>query len=150
MDALTPWLNLPSSGKFARHGEMLRQDAASFGVGFSPSFIGDEFVGYYPAALFQNGDLDTNCNQITAGGWVQGPGALPPMGSGGFSSGGFGRAAFMNNVQVLGSSPSGPDLVNDANLQAFAPAPQCYDVAISNSSSGGWRTYIYYGGPGGC
>jgi hypothetical protein len=113
-------------------------------------FWNNEFVGFYPAALFQNGDLDTNNNRITAGGWVQGPGLLPAMGSGSFPSGGFGQAAYMHNIELLGSSASGPDLVIDASLRAFAPTPQCYDVAINNGSSTNWRTYIYYGGPGGC
>jgi hypothetical protein len=70
------------------------------------------------------------------------------MGSGGFASAGFGKAAFQALVDYFTSSTT--SAIKDATLTAVQPSPTCYtDVLHNNSGAAGYRTYFYFGGPGG-
>jgi hypothetical protein len=111
-------------------------------------FLNNQLLGYYPASLFQGGDLATQARSFSFGGVTSGVGTWPPMGSGEYAAAGWGRAAYQRNIQWLGTPPSG-DVAVDAFLSAYAPSPRCYSIVVNNGSGTSYASHIYFGGPGG-
>nr|XP_043607592.1 uncharacterized protein LOC122579476 [Erigeron canadensis] len=103
-------------------------------------------VGYWPAALFTH--LQDHASMVQFGGEVvnsqaSGSHTATQMGSGHFSSEGFGKASYIRNMQVVDWDNS---LIPLSNMKVLADNPNCYDIrgGINNV----WGNYIYYGGPG--
>uniref|UniRef100_A0A453KBG8 Neprosin PEP catalytic domain-containing protein n=1 Tax=Aegilops tauschii subsp. strangulata TaxID=200361 RepID=A0A453KBG8_AEGTS len=68
-------------------------------VAYGPQNI---HIGYWPREIFHF--MKDQCNYALWGGYVQGPTASshsPQMGSGHFASEGFGKAAFVSNIQIV-------------------------------------------------
>jgi hypothetical protein len=110
-------------------------------------YLSDQPVGYYPVSIFRGGALASSANRIDFGGEVACEGVrCPPMGSGEFASAGFGKAAYQRVVCYHSAGVFGLS----ATLSADPLTPQCYTIDISNVSGiPDWRTYFYFGGPGG-
>ncbi|CAM0943468.1 unnamed protein product [Alopecurus aequalis] len=103
-------------------------------------------IGYWPNSIFHY--MKDKGNQAFWGGFVQGPTAStdsPQMGSGHFASEGFGKAAFMKNIQIV-----------DRNNKLVIPNVHTSYPGSSNLSkynTDGYEVnkygmHMYYGGPG--
>ncbi len=100
-------------------------------------------VGYYPGALYGNGELARQASIIRWGGEDTGDPTACQMGSGAFPSEGWGRAAYHDVVFYID-----PNTVSQwANLSKVETPPDCYLIDIHNASSNGQKTFFYFGGP---
>ena len=108
--------------------------------------VGGTWIGSYPASLFANGTLGTNARLASFGGeTTTGFGAFPAMGSGRFPAEGFGKAAYQRVAGVNDMS----GILRDAQLIPGVVSPNCYNVIIGNNTPSTWRSFFFYGGPGG-
>ncbi|WJX87662.1 hypothetical protein P8452_69826 [Trifolium repens] len=110
-------------------------------------FGNGNIVGYWPASLFR--ELKGEAYYAHFGGEVlnlrsRGSHTTTQMGSGHFDTEGYGKAAYIRNIQVAVNSPS---------IWIDLPEPEytmekenCY--ALKGRYSKGWGNYIYFGGPG--
>lgn len=108
--------------------------------------VGNIQVGYWPKELFT--DLHDHAAKIEFGGEVyntspEGPHTTTQMDSDHFSSEGFGKSAYVNNIQMVDQNNV---LHPVSDLQLGAENMNCYDV--SNGYSSTWGNYIFFGGPG--
>lgn len=103
-------------------------------------------IGYWPSSQFSY--MKEMASKALWGGYVQGPTASedsPQMGSGHFASEGYGKAAFVRDIQV----------VNDDNMRVI-PNPVKADPGSTNRRKYTYEYYghnpngmhVYYGGPG--
>lgn len=105
-----------------------------------------ELIGFWPKELFKN--LQDHATLIEYGGEVfshdlSGRHTSTQMGSGHFPDEGFGKAAYIRNLEVVDQN----NYLNDVtNLKLFPEKPNCYSVTSGFSDA--WRNYIYFGGPG--
>lgn len=104
-------------------------------------------IGYWPSSQFSS--MKDKCNFAFWGGYVQGPTASsdpPQIGSGHFASEGFGKAAFVRNIQAIEDennklvTPS----IRSAHPRADNPKLYTYDDYGLNDDG----MHVYYGGPG--
>lgn len=104
-------------------------------------------IGYWPSSQFSS--MKDKCNFAFWGGYVQGPTASsdpPQIGSGHFASEGFGKAAFVRNIQAIEDennklvTPS----IRSAHPRDDNPKLYTYDDYGLNDDS----MHVYYGGPG--
>jgi hypothetical protein len=102
-------------------------------------------VGYYPATLYNGGQMATSAQEISYGGETVchaiGWGA---MGSGLFANAGWQGAAYQRDIFFF---PPEGGAVN-ANLTALELSPGCYSVDLG-SAADPWNIYFFFGGPGG-
>jgi hypothetical protein len=109
-------------------------------------YIGDVAVGYYPTSLYGGGPLATQASSIDYGGETVGTTSWPKMGSGKYPNKGFGLAAYQRFIQYF----TGGGSSSFATLTKSEPSPSCYKINVSNNTSDpNYRTYFFYGGPGG-
>jgi hypothetical protein len=111
-------------------------------------YIGDTAVGYYPTSLYQGGPLAASASSIDYGGETVGSTSWPKMGSGRFprKRNSFGIAAFHRLIHYFNS----PSTLAAATLARSEPSPSCYKINVfNNTSNTSWKSYFYYGGPGG-
>ncbi|CEJ88540.1 hypothetical protein VHEMI04747 [[Torrubiella] hemipterigena] len=114
----------------------------------------DRWIGYYPGALFADNDkgqsLAKGANTISVYGEVLNGGkemTTTDMGSGEFPSAGFGKAAFIRNVEVY--TPEGKTVdYNTAAGNVVISDPKRYDLEVHWASGTAWGSYLYVGGPG--
>uniref|UniRef100_A0A0D9YZI7 Neprosin PEP catalytic domain-containing protein n=1 Tax=Oryza glumipatula TaxID=40148 RepID=A0A0D9YZI7_9ORYZ len=104
-------------------------------------------IGYWPSSQFSC--IKDKCNFAFWGGYVQGPTASSDpsqIGSGHFASEGFGKAAFVRNIQAIEDennklvTPS----IRSAHPRADNPKLYTYDDYGLNDDG----MHVYYGGPG--
>ncbi|XP_050918087.1 uncharacterized protein LOC127135410 [Lathyrus oleraceus] len=103
-------------------------------------------IGYWPATLFTH--LKYVADEVHFGGEIvnQKPGGShtsTTMGSGHFPEEGFGKAAYIRNMQVIDSDNN---LIALDNPSYVATNPNCYN--IQGKTSPKWGDHIYFGGPG--
>lgn len=103
-------------------------------------------IGYWPATLFTH--LKYVADEVHFGGEIvnQKPGGShtsTTMGSGHFPEEGFGKAAYIRNMQVIDSDNN---LIPLDNPSYVATNPNCYN--IQGKTSPKWGDHIYFGGPG--
>jgi hypothetical protein len=106
--------------------------------------VGSNVVGYWPSSIFSY--LADSASSIMWGGEVYSPNPVQTstqMGSGHFPEEGFGKASYIRNIQVVGSSNI---LKSPDNMDLLSSQQGCYNV--QNGTNRNWGTYIYYGGPG--
>ncbi|KAF0910410.1 hypothetical protein E2562_002875, partial [Oryza meyeriana var. granulata] len=104
-------------------------------------------IGYWPSSQFRY--MKEMASFAMWGGYVQGPTATedsPQMGSGHFASEGFGRAAFIRDIQIVNENNRRviPNAVK-AHPGSSSPSKYSYDGYGFNSNG----MHVYYGGPGG-
>jgi len=103
-------------------------------------------VGYYPSSLYSSGPLGSVASSIDYGGETVGSTVWPPMGSGRYPGKGFGYAAFQRLIYYIQTGGGGVF----ATLTKSQPSPTCYKISVFNNTSDvNYKTYFYYGGPGG-
>ncbi|PSS26883.1 protein of unknown function DUF239 protein [Actinidia chinensis var. chinensis] len=103
-------------------------------------------VGYWPSFLFSH--LRNHASMIQFGGEIvntrpYNSHTTTQMGSGHFSGGGFGKASYFRNLQVVDWDNS---LIPLSNFHVLADHRNCYD--IRGGINRVWGNYFYYGGPG--
>ena len=66
-----------------------------------------QWLGWYRTSLFGSGRLSSRADVASFGGEAHNFGVFPPIGSGVFPDGGFGKAAYQRNIAVnpVGGSP---------------------------------------------
>lgn len=101
-------------------------------------------VGYYPRALYGNGQMSKYATRIDFGGEVTGQTASGQMGSGAFAQAGWRQAAFQKDIYFFPASGKAAW----ANLYPRETNPAYYKIDVRNGRST-WGTYFYFGGPGG-
>jgi len=111
-----------------------------------------EAVGYYPASIYNGGQLSKSATAIKYGGETarKTGNSWPQMGSGEFASQGWQHAAYQNTIFYI------PRDENDgvgvwADLTGVVESlSTCYSINVVPAASGGnWGSYFFYGGPGG-
>ena len=107
--------------------------------------VNGEWIGYYPASLFGNGEMATHASKIQYGGEIVGGTSYPPMGSGEYAASWFSLAAYQRHIWYV-----------DALGRAQSPSLGAVNECISNTRilgpyDGGssWGTYFFFGGPRG-
>ncbi|HWT84034.1 MAG TPA: neprosin family prolyl endopeptidase [Candidatus Methylomirabilis sp.] len=101
-------------------------------------------VGYYPASLYNGGQLASNATDIDYGGEVVDVTAWPPMGSGNFADTGWQFAAYQRDIYYF-PPPGG---VQSAALTGNQDSANCFTITLG-SASDPWNEYFFFGGPGG-
>ncbi|XP_076892499.1 protein neprosin-like [Bidens hawaiensis] len=110
------------------------------------SMDGDQ-IGYWPSTLFT--DLRDHATMIQFGGevfdnGVTGQHTSTQMGSGHFPGEGFGKAAFISNIELIdGATTISPNL---SDIVVVAEKANCYDV--TSGYEGLFDHYVFFGGPG--
>jgi hypothetical protein len=105
-------------------------------------------VGYFPAALYQNGILAQSAKVIQFGGEVAaGQGGTGQMGSGALPrqnpADSYGAVAFQYEMYV--QTQVDQEMV-EASLQLYHADRPYYDVGLSNDPT--WSSYFFFGGAG--
>ncbi|KAL6615002.1 hypothetical protein ACP70R_037272 [Stipagrostis hirtigluma subsp. patula] len=105
---------------------------------------GNITVGYWPTELFINMKEKATI-QYTGGLVRRSAVGMPQMGSGHFASEGFGKAAFVRNIQIVNENHQ---LVTPDIRKSFATNTRqdCYSIDQYGYNAGGM--HAYYGGPG--
>jgi hypothetical protein len=113
--------------------------------------VGGEWMGYYPATLFNSTGLRSQADELSWGGEVID--VDPPsettatdMGSGRFPWEAFRRAAYLRNITYQ-YNQSGATLPF-GGLALVTEKPNCYGIAGDFSSGSPWGTHYYWGGTG--
>ncbi|KAK7846024.1 hypothetical protein CFP56_008470 [Quercus suber] len=112
--------------------------------------VQQQVLGYWPGSIFSY--LASTATRIDFGGEVynsepSGHHTKTQMGSGHFGNEGYGKASFFRNIGYMDNRGK----FNDGEAQSlntYATRPLCYNVIVSNNTLGGFRTHIYFGGPG--
>lgn len=107
-----------------------------------------KWVGYYPGSLWSNKYLAKSASEIDYGGETVGTTTWPPMGGGSFASKGFKYAAYQRLIKYYNNN-SGSGTVVNAMLTKQQPSPKCYTINVFNNSATNYKSYFYFGGPGG-
>ncbi|OAA41835.1 putative Glucoamylase [Cordyceps fumosorosea ARSEF 2679] len=139
--------------------------SAQYDVDMRYSLVGDKWylaingrnIGYYPASLFQNGNiaqgsstLQTTADHMAFYGEIYSTNAYTTtdMGSGEFANQGYAKAAYMRNMVYVDTSdatqnyspPSSNDIVTDSSAYTMEKH--------FNSGVQDWNSYMFVGGPG--
>jgi hypothetical protein len=105
-----------------------------------------EAIGYWPSSLFHY--MKDKCNHAFWGGYVQGPTASidsPQIGSGHFASEGFGKAALLENIQIVDMNNK---LVTPNVHLAYPGSSNLSKYTTDGYDVDNYGMHIYYGGPG--
>ena len=104
------------------------------------------WVGYYPASLYNGGQMANFATLIEFGGEVYGTPYYPAMGSGQPASAGFGQAAAQHNITYISQS----NTATTATLKYDTSSNFLGNVYSSSGpfNSTTWGTYFYFGGQG--
>jgi hypothetical protein len=108
------------------------------------------YVGYYPRSMYNAAGLRYHADHIAFGGEITNHENLDlhtstDMGSGQFSSGGFGVAAYQSAMRYF-YKVDADGVVRFRNIPALDPKvtdASCYDMSYESGS-----TTMYFGGPG--
>lgn len=108
--------------------------------------INGSWVGYYPASIYNGGQMTKFAQRIEFGTETVGGSTWPAAGSGAWSTQAFGYAAYHRNLYYMKTTGGS---VWDS-LSPVTPSASCYNTSGTYySTSSGWGTYFYAGGPGG-
>nr|POF19540.1 hypothetical protein CFP56_48314 [Quercus suber] len=112
--------------------------------------VQQQVLGYWPGSIFNY--LASTATRIDFGGEVynsepSGHHTKTQMGSGHFGNEGYGKASFFRNIGYMDNRGKFKD-GEAQSLNTYATRPLCYNVIVSNNTLGGFRTHIYFGGPG--
>ncbi|XP_020150119.3 protein neprosin-like [Aegilops tauschii subsp. strangulata] len=103
-------------------------------------------VGYWPSSLFTS--LKDKGNFSYTGGHASGPTASsdsPQIGSGHFASEGYGKAAFIKDIQIIDNNNK---LVTPNEEKAISGSSDLRKYTIGNYGVDDHGVHMYYGGPG--
>lgn len=118
---------------------------AAVGASVSTSY----WVGYFPTSIYKGGAMSKYAQEIDIGGETAGGTSWAPMGSGDWANTSFRHAAYERGILYRNASNAGYNPSLTAVTQT-SNAYKCYSFTTpAYSSSSGWDTYFYFGGPGG-
>ncbi|XP_051196063.1 protein neprosin-like [Lolium perenne] len=103
-------------------------------------------VGYWPSSLFTY--IKDKGNTAFWGGHVSGPTAStdsPQIGSGHFASEGYGKSAFIKNIQIIDKNNK---FFNPDDNKAFPGTSNSFKYTVDGYGVDKYGMHIYYGGPG--
>ncbi|KAF8085874.1 hypothetical protein N665_0643s0003 [Sinapis alba] len=126
----------------------LHQDRATGDWWF---IFGGVNVGYWPKSLFIASGLAKGTDKASWGGQVYSPltKKSPFMGSGHFPNEGFGKAAFINGIEIIDGK--GEALIPQIyTIKTHESSPNCYKAKFIHDDDYPWIRAVFYGGPGGC
>ncbi|KAF7040255.1 hypothetical protein CFC21_050171 [Triticum aestivum] len=162
--------DLSQTGIQIDNGPKGHMDSINACYSVSPSFYGDTFarfhvgwdpkthnwwlaygkdktpVGYWPSSLFTS--LKDKGNFSYTGGRASGPTASsdsPQIGSGHFASEGYGKAAFIKDIQIIDNNNK---LVTPNEEKAISGSSDLRKYTIGNYGVDDHGVHMYYGGPG--
>jgi hypothetical protein len=107
-----------------------------------------EWLGYYPASIYNGGQMSQNAQVIDYGGEVavnKDATSWPCMGSCHFADDGYRSAAFVRRITYRG------DTSNTHYIPSLTTAetnPACYTITEPAFKGNHWQTYFFFGGPG--
>ncbi|XP_068647646.1 protein neprosin-like [Aristolochia californica] len=120
------------------------KDSASgnWWLSYEEASVGQVWVGYWPASLFTY--LAQSADRIDWGGEITGTASYPPMGSGGFPSEGYGKAAYARNIQYVDNSDAfvdvpSPLIIDETKKSCYLLQDDGYDPTFGR--------YFFFGGP---
>jgi hypothetical protein len=103
-------------------------------------------VGYWPSSLFTF--IKDKGDTAFWGGHVSGPTAStdsPQIGSGHFASEGYGKSAYIENIQIIDKYNK---FLNPVDSKAFAGSTNSDKFTVDGFGMNKSGMHIYYGGPG--
>ena len=106
---------------------------------------GNDWVGYYPGSIYRGGQLSRYAQIFDMGGEVVGATHYPPMGSGQWASAGWPYAAYHRSILWRDAANGG----HNPALTRSQPSPSCYSATAPTWGGPTWKTYFFFGGPGG-
>lgn len=117
-------------------------------------YVGDRFIGYYPASVFSQGvdpnqTLATHSDVILFYGEVvnsQDGLTTTDMGSGNFPESGFGQAAYIRNIIYIDEAGNGQGY--DAHGAFVISDTNRYRLQDHWNSGTDWGSHMFLGGPG--
>ncbi|KAJ7952298.1 Protein of Unknown Function (DUF239) [Quillaja saponaria] len=109
----------------------------------------DEYVGYWPGKLLPS--LARGSDYASWGGEVYSPIAepSPTMGSGHFPEEGYGKCAYINQIQLFGKDHTffNP---NPAEEYLYIKVDKSYCYNAKHDENAAWGRHVFFGGPGKC
>ncbi|KAK2595422.1 hypothetical protein QQS21_006832 [Conoideocrella luteorostrata] len=113
-----------------------------------------KYVGYYPGSLFSQGvapadTLNHHSDQINFYGEIfnsEDDLTKTDMGSGEFPEAGFGRAAYLRQIEYYDTNDNAVNF--DGSQGVIVSDPNRYRIATTWNSGTDWGSYFYLGGPG--
>lgn len=117
--------------------------------------VNGKWIGYYPANMFVtkgNAAGSTLADHATDVAWYgeiyqsEGPMTTTDMGSGHFANEGYGKAAFIRQIQI--TDTNGNDSAYDGSQGLVVSDPQRYSIDPHFNSGSDWGSYFFLGGPG--
>jgi hypothetical protein len=114
--------------------------------------VGDQWMGYYPASLYNPAGLRNQADKVDWGGEIVDDVVHHPeatstwMGSGHFPAAGWQWAAYMRNLSYQSDAAG-----SLAPLQGLTSVthPASYSIAADFSGASTWGSNFFWGGPGG-
>jgi Neprosin len=114
--------------------------------------VGDQWMGYYPATLYNSAGLRDGAASVDWGGEIVDDGDTHPeptataMGSGHFPAEGWQHAAYMRNLAYQADTAG---TMNPIQGYPSVTNPAAYQIAADFSGSSSWGSDFFWGGPGG-
>ncbi|KAJ7952297.1 Protein of Unknown Function (DUF239) [Quillaja saponaria] len=107
----------------------------------------DEYVGYWPKKIFPS--FNKGATYASWGGEVYSPltEPSPAMGSGHFPEEGYGKCAYVNQIQLFSRHQTFFSPHEDF-ISIKADKSYCYNALDDENVT--WGRYVYFGGPGNC
>ncbi|WP_281557940.1 neprosin family prolyl endopeptidase [Thalassomonas sp. RHCl1] len=110
--------------------------------------VNGTYLGYWPNNLFDASGIGEKAERTSAGGEIihkhTSRHTLTDMGSGRFASEGWKKAAYHRMIRYINTSNQ---YVNYASPYFAVTDSDCYSIDFT-ASSGNWKSYFYFGGPG--
>lgn len=108
----------------------------------------NQTIGYWPDSIFTT--LANGSDALNWGGEIindepEGHHTLTQMGSGHFSSEGYGKACYFHNLKYMDDAGVFKD---PGKLIPYVTKPLCYDLQVGEDTSSEKGTFFYFGGPG--
>lgn len=131
-------------------GYYLYQDNWWLKVGWNPWRKHESrWLGYYPASIYNGGQLSQNAQVIDYGGEVavnQNATSYPCMGSCHFADDGYRSAAYVRRIVYRGDTSN---THYNPTLSPVETDQACYTITNPEENGQWTKTYFYFGGPGG-
>lgn len=112
-----------------------------------------QYIGYFPKSVYGSGGMASKSTELTFGGEIKDAQTgtyhtKTDMGSGEYPGEGFGYAAYQRTLKVIKTDGLVYNVTGLKTDGGTLTDSSCYDIDITESSSGDWGTYFYFGGEG--
>ena len=112
--------------------------------------VNGQWIGYYPASLYNSAGLRNQAGQVSWFGEIVDSSShagttATDMGNGHWPYEGWQHCAYMNNLLYQSNTSGG---MQRYSASASASHPKCYGVEEHFSNAGSWGSYFWWGGSG--